>query len=121
MPILLVNLFEWLLAKTGLISSTNELYEFIWSLVWIITGTIGGYFANTWLRFPIIWITGAILIFGVSALAILNSWWIPVVMPMAGWTVAFSLMTSYVAIREKKLKNITMQIFEQAVSTEVAP
>ena len=102
------------------IKTIEEFAEALWMITWIIAGTILGYYANTLLRFPVIWVLGVTTIIGAAALALQKSWWIPIILPTLGWSISFVLMNGYVAIREKLQRVDTMRLFEQFVAPEIA-
>jgi adenylate cyclase len=63
---------------------------------------------------------GLLVLVGSVYLAFMKNWWIPLIPPGMGWTLSAVMGTAYVSNREKRERNLLMQIFSRHVSKEIA-
>lgn len=100
--------------------SLPEFVEALWLSVWIAAGSLVGFRAISHWRLPLLWLLGFATIIGFAAMAIRAGYWLPVMLPATGWSMAFAAMSTYAAVLEKRQKTETMRLFEQFVAPEVA-
>lgn len=100
--------------------SLPESVEALWLLSWIAAGGMLGYRAISPWRLPLLWLSGTATIIGIGVLALRAGYWLPVIAPAAGWSMAFASMSAYAAVWEKRQKMQTMRLFEQFVAPQVA-
>jgi adenylate cyclase len=100
--------------------SLPEYAEALWLSIWIAAGCLVGFRAISLWRLPLLWLMGIAATIGFAVLAIRAGYWLPVILPTGGWSVAFAAMSTYAAVWEKRQKTETMRLFEQFVSPQVA-
>jgi len=100
--------------------SLPEYAEALWLSIWIAAGCLVGFRAISLWRLPLLWLMGIAAPIGFAVLAIRAGYWLPIILPASGWSVAFAAMSTYAAVWEKQQKTETMRLFEQFVSPQVA-
>jgi adenylate cyclase len=103
-----------------LIKVWPEPLEGLWVFLWSGVGAISGW---TLLRIP--WKAASIFLFsctltGVSYLAFLGSWWIPIVPPLFALAGSGVAITAYIAYVERKDRQTVMNLLGQHVTPKIA-
>lgn len=94
--------------------------EGLWILLWSLMGSVLGFRVRSPWRFLLL-ASGGLLVLGlVVYLAFLREWWIPFVPPAFGWVISASLVTAYMANRERRERIAVMNLFAKHVSPEIA-
>ena len=102
------------------VSTWSERQEEGWVLAWSLAGGLIGFALRGLWRFALVVTGGVVLIVIMALLALMNGWWIPLIPPALTWVFSSSLMTAYLANKEKKERDLVMQLFSRHVSGEVA-
>jgi len=98
----------------------NNNYEKLWIFIWSMMAAMVGLFVRSGLRLTLTIVSGLVILAGVTFLAFIYHWWIPVVPAAIAWLTSAGLVTAYLAGHEKEEKKYLMDLFSKNVSSEVA-
>lgn len=101
-------------------ASPSEPTEWAWIVLWCLAGGALGLAVRSPWRFALAAAGGLAALASVDFVAFLQGWWIPLVPPALGWTVAAGGVTAYMSYHETVQRAVLMQLFSRHVSTEVA-
>ncbi|MFB2917666.1 CHASE2 domain-containing protein [Aerosakkonema funiforme] len=108
------------LSGGSLIKSWPDALEYGWIFFWSCVGAALAWQLQSWR-----WTAGSLAIattalLGSSYLAFLNSWWIPVIPPIASLLLSAVAIVAYIAHIERKDRQIVMNIFGRYVTPQIA-
>ena len=117
----LVNQFiRFALEERAPKKSLSEKQEMLWIMAWsVLGGLIGLWIRSTW-KFLIIGFVNLLLLLSITYIALIYTWWIPLIPPALSWVASAFVVTMFMSSREKKHRFILMQLFSRYVSPEVA-
>ncbi len=98
----------------------SEWQEWVWILLWGLTGGVIGVRVRSPWRFSLLLLSGLLVLASATYFAFLHGWWIPLVPPAVGWFISGALITAYMLSREKLERASLMQLFSKHVSPQVA-
>ncbi|MBI3357360.1 MAG: adenylate/guanylate cyclase domain-containing protein [Nitrospirae bacterium] len=101
-------------------ATLSESAESWWIFLWGLVGGVLGLFTRSTWRFSLLTLTSLGVLVGVSAIAFVAGWWIPLVPPAVASLSTIALLTAAIANREKRDRTQLMQLFSRHVSSEVA-
>jgi adenylate cyclase len=114
------QLLRFAFGQSSPIRSLGENQEMAWTLLWgLMGGAVGLMIRSPW-RFSVAGLAGLLVLVASVYLAFMKNWWIPLIPPGMGWTLSAVMGTAYVSNREKRERNLLMQIFSRHVSKEIA-
>ena len=98
----------------------SEKSEYGWLLLWCLLGALTGLFRAGVLQFLILAAVQIVLLVGLNIFLLNQSWWLPFVTPLLGWTLSMFLSVFYFFTRSRAERGQLMKLFERHVSPEVA-
>lgn len=94
--------------------------EYGWLLLWCLLGALTGLFRAGVLQFLVLAALQIVLLIGLNIFLHNESWWLPIVAPLLGWTLSMFLSVFYFFTRSRAERGQLMQLFARHVSPEVA-
>ncbi|HET6514865.1 MAG TPA: adenylate/guanylate cyclase domain-containing protein [Thermodesulfovibrionales bacterium] len=114
------QLLRFALKGSRPISAQGNWCEGLWIVIWgIMGGVIGSRVRSPW-SFSILASAGILILVLSGYLALMNSWWIPLIPPVMAWLFSSTVVTAYMSNKEKRERIFLMQLFSKHVSREVA-
>ncbi len=114
------QLLRMALGEEPLIKPIGRWGAISWLWAWTLLGGFAGYWAKSMTAAMVSLTLGGVALVIVGVYAMEQSWWIPVVPPLAGYLTAAGLTLAYVSTREKRERALLMQLFSRHVSRDVA-
>src|SRR5262245_28208284 len=98
----------------------SELQENLWILLWGLVAALVGRVARTTLRFSFAMAAGLLVLVGVTLLAFIQHWWLPVAPVAIAWAGSAGLVTAFLSGHERQEKRFLMDLFSRSVSPAIA-
>jgi adenylate cyclase len=114
------QLVRFALGQSSPIRSLDEKQEAAWTLLWGLMGGAAGLMIRSPWRFSMAGLAGLCVLAGSVYVAFVRGWWVPLIPPGMAWTLSAVVSTAYASNREKRERNLLMQIFSRHVSKEIA-
>jgi len=114
------QLLQFALDNSPIIQSMDEFKEILWIGLWCLLGGLLGWIIREPRYVLPLTAAGILLSYSMGFWAFLWSWWLPVVPATIGWLIAAGTTIAYMAHREKKQRQLLMQLFSRHVSSDVA-
>ncbi|GAB4355149.1 MAG: adenylate/guanylate cyclase domain-containing protein [Methylohalobius crimeensis] len=102
------------------VRTLDEFQEIGWIGLWCLLGAVLGFRGRALLGFTLLALSGWTLLFTFCYLAFQQAWWIPLIPPVLGWTIALSSMTAYLSGRERMERIVLMGMFSRYVPPNIA-
>jgi adenylate cyclase len=114
------QLLRMALGEEPLTKPSGRWMAVAWLWIWTLLGGFAGYWARSMIVAIASLAAGGVALVSIGIYAFAQSWWIPVVPPLAGYFGAAGLTLAYVSTREKRERALLMQLFSRHVSSDVA-
>ena len=102
------------------LQAMSDRFEYGWLLLWCLLGAMTGLFRAGVLQFLFLVTVQIFLLVGINIFLLNESWWLPFVSPLLGWTLSMFLSVFYFFTRSRAERGQLMQLFSRHVSPEVA-
>jgi adenylate cyclase len=98
----------------------SDLWENTWILLWGLAAAFVGRVARTATPFTLAIATGLLALVGVTLLAFMQHWWLPVAPVAIAWVGSAGLVTAFLSGHERQEKRFLMDLFSRSVSPAIA-
>ena len=98
----------------------SDLWENLWILLWGLVAALVGRVARTTTPFTLSIAVGLVALVGVTLLAFIQHWWLPVAPVAIAWVGSAGLVTAFLSGHERREKRFLMDIFSRSVSPAIA-
>ena len=98
----------------------SDLWENFWILLWGLVGALIGRMVRTTAPFTLSIAAGLVALVGVTLLAFIQHWWLPVAPVAIAWVGSAGLVTAFLSGHERHEKRFLMDIFSRSVSPAIA-
>ncbi len=98
----------------------SDLSENLWILLWGLGAALVGRLARATTPFTLSIAVGLVALVGVTLLAFIQHWWLPVASVAIAWVGSAGLVTAFLSGHERQEKRFLMDIFSRSVSPAIA-
>ena len=98
----------------------GDLWENVWILLWGLAAALVGRVARTTTPFSLSMAAGLLVLVGVTLLAFIRHWWLPVAPVAIAWVGSAGLVTAFLSGHERQEKRFLMDLFARSVSPAIA-
>jgi adenylate cyclase len=98
----------------------SDLWENLWILLWGLVAALVGRVVRTTTPFTLSIAVGLVVLVGVTLMAFIEHWWLPVAPVAIAWVGSAGLVTAFLSGHERQEKRFLMDIFSRSVSPAIA-
>jgi adenylate cyclase len=98
----------------------SDPWENLWILLWGLVAALVGRLARATTPFTLSIAVGLVALVGVTLLAFIQHWWLPVASVAIAWVGSAGLVTAFLSGHERQEKRFLMDIFSRSVSPAIA-